>query len=76
MKAPRSLVGRPIDGLTLAERLESVGRWVALEIYSPDTLPLRTIHAEGSTAVECAEQLVSKGLDPAKFEFQLLHPPY
>ena len=76
VKRESTLVGRPIDGLTLAERLDHVGRWVALEIYSPQTLPLRQIAAEGSTAAECATQLAERGLNPAKYEFQMLKRPY
>jgi hypothetical protein len=69
-------VGRPIDALTLAERLDHSGRWVALEVYTPQTLPLRTIQAEGSSASECAAELSLHGLDPARFEYLLLKPPY
>jgi hypothetical protein len=65
-----------VDGLTLAERLDHVGRWVALEIYTPQTLPFRTIEAEGSSATDCASQLSARGLDPSHFEFLLLKPPY
>jgi hypothetical protein len=71
-----TLIGRPIDGLTLAEQLAHCGRWVALEIYTPQTLPLRTIEAEGESVAECIAQLTGRGLDPGHFEFQLLQPPY
>jgi hypothetical protein len=70
------LVGRPFDGLTLPERIEHSGRWVALEIYTPQTLPLRTIEAEGASAAECAAQLAARGLEAARFEYFLLKPPY
>jgi hypothetical protein len=53
-----------------------VGRWVALEIYTPQTLPLRTVEAEGSSAAECAAQLSARGLNPSHFEFLLLKSPY
>lgn len=76
MKTAASLLGRPIDGLTLAERLNHTGRWIALELYSPETLPLREIAAEGASAGECAEQLAARGLNPAKYEFQMVRPPY
>jgi len=76
LKPAVSLVGRPIDGLTLAERLDSAGRWVALEIYTPETLPVRQIAAEGSSSGECAARLNEQGLDPANYEFQVLRPPY
>ncbi len=49
---------------------------MAIEVYSPQTLPLRTIQADGSSPGECVEQLAERGLDPAKYEFQLLHSPY
>ena len=76
MTTASNLVGRPFDGLTLAERLDHAGRWVALELYTPETLPLREIAAEGATAEECAGQLAARGLDPSKYEFQLVRPPY
>ncbi len=71
-----SLVGRPLDGLTLAEQIAHSGRWVALEIYTPQTLPLRTIEAEGASVAECVAQIAARGLDPAHYEYQLLQPPY
>jgi len=60
----------------LAEREDHVGRWVALEIYTPQTLPLRTIEAEGATQSECIAQLKSRHLDPTHFEYLLLKSPY
>jgi len=56
--------------------LDHLGRWVALEIYSPQTLPLRTIEAEGVSALQCAAELSARGLDPGHFEFVLLKSPY
>jgi hypothetical protein len=76
VKQDSTLIGRPIDGLTLAERLDHVGRWVALELYSPKTLPLRKIAAEGVSAAECVAQLAMRGLNPADYELHLLKPPY
>lgn len=76
MKTASTLLGRPIDGLTLAERLDHAGRWIALELYSPETLPLREIAAEGASAGDCMRQLTTRGLDPAKYEFQMVRPPY
>ena len=49
---------------------------MALELYSPQTLPLRRIEAIGDSAAECARQLAERGLDPRRFEFTLLKPPY
>jgi hypothetical protein len=69
-------IGRPLDSLTLKERWQFAGYWVALELYSPERLPLRTIEALAPSAKECAEQLQARGLDPARFEFSALSQPY
>ena len=69
-------IGRPVDQLTLPERLALAGKWVAMELYTPQTLPLRTIEALARSAPECIEQLQSRNLDPANFEFQMLRRPY
>jgi hypothetical protein len=70
------VIGRPLDSLTLKERWQFAGYWVALELYSPARLPLRTIEALAPSAKECADQLRSRGLDPAGFEFSALPQPY
>lgn len=69
-------IGRPLESLTLAERWELVGAWVALELYSPLTLPLRTMEAVGASIEECRTQLASRGLNPSQYEYQLLPQPY
>jgi hypothetical protein len=69
-------LGRNPDRLTLAERLALAGKFVALEIYSPDTTPLRRIEAIGDSAADCVRTLRSRGLDPRRFEFQRLARPY
>jgi hypothetical protein len=69
-------VGRPVDSLTLKERWQLAGFWVALEIYTPDRLPLRTIEALAPSATECAAQLQHRGLDATRFEFSALPQPY
>ncbi len=71
-----SVLGRAPEQLTLEERRALAGRWIALEIYTPETLPLRRIEALGATVEECVEMLRRRGLDPAKFEFTPLKPPY
>lgn len=63
------LIGRSPEQLSLDERRLLTGFWVALEIYTPETLPLRRIEAIGRNVVECAKQLKSRGLDPRNFEF-------
>jgi hypothetical protein len=71
--AQRAL-GRSPDRLTLDERALLVGKYIALEIYSPDTLPLRRIEAIGDSLSECIRMLKARGLDPLRFEFTQLHP--
>ena len=75
-KDPKQAIGRSPDRLTLEERLALVGKYVALEIYSPDTLPLRRIEAIGDSPQDCIGQLAGRGLDPLQFEFTRLAPPY
>jgi hypothetical protein len=65
------VVGRAPDQLSLAERASMRGRWIALEIYSPSTLPLKRIEAVGSNPAECAAELQRRGLNPMEFEFSL-----
>ena len=67
-------IGRSPDRLSLDERAALVGKWIALEIYSPATLPLRRIEAIGDNLAECVTMLRSRGLDPTHFEFSILHP--
>jgi hypothetical protein len=70
------VLGRNPDRLTLAERLALAGKYIALEIYSPDTIPLRRIEAIGDSTAECLRTLRSRGLDPRQFEFVRLARPY
>jgi len=72
----RDYAGRAVDGLNLEERLELAGKWIALELYSPSTLPLRIIAAVGDSARACIEALKAKNLDPAKFEYLPMRSPY
>jgi hypothetical protein len=69
-------IGRSPERLTLEERDRLTGKWVAMEIYSPETLPLRRIEAIGDSIEDCVRMLVRRGLDPKRFEFSLLEPPY
>ena len=73
---PSSAIGRNPDSLTVPERLALTGKYIALEIYSPATIPLRRIEAIGDSVAECVRVLRSRGLDPSCFEFTRLHPPY
>jgi hypothetical protein len=69
-------IGRGPEQLSLRERLELAGKFIALEVYTPEALPLRRIEAIGDSIEECARMLGSRGLDPRKFEFVRLPAPY
>lgn len=75
-KDPKRAIGHAPEDLTLEERLALAGKIVALQIYTPDTLPLRRIEAIGDSAGECVAQLRARGLDPVNFEFIRLGRPY
>lgn len=70
------LLGRSPDQLTLRERHALAGKWIALELYSPAVLPLRKIEGVGASARECIQAIESRGLDPSKFEYVQMPPPY
>ena len=46
-KDPQQAIGRSPDRLSLDERRALIGKYVALEIYTPEDLPLRRIEAIG-----------------------------
>jgi len=73
---PKQAIGRAPERLTLEERLALTGKFIALEVYTPEALPLRRIEAIGDSVDECVSQLVHRGHDPARFEFLRLEPPY
>lgn len=73
---PVQAMGRAPENLSAEERAALTGRFIALEVYNPKTLPLRTIEAIGDSAEECVRHLSARGLDPRKFEFIRLQPPY
>ncbi len=73
---PNNVVGRAPERLTLDERHALAGKFIALEIYTPKTLPLRRIEAIGDTPEDCIRQLAARGLDPRNFELVRLTPPY
>jgi len=72
----RSFLGREPERLSLPEREALAGKWIAFEIYSPKTLPLRRIEAMGDSVEDCIRQLGERGLDPRQFEFEALKWPY
>ena len=75
MQAERVLGCSP-DRLTPVERTALAGKWVALELYTPQTLPLRKIEAIGDSPTDCARRLTARGLDPNNFEYSMVSPPW
>ena len=75
-KDPKKAIGHAPEDLNLDQRLALTGKLIALEIYSPATLPLRRIEAIGDSVGDCVAQLRARGLDPENFEFSRLPPPY
>jgi hypothetical protein len=74
-KASREMdeaIGRAPELLTLEQRHKLAGLYIALEIYSPATLPLRRIEAIGESVADCARMLKSRGLNPTDFEYTRL----
>ena len=63
------IIGRSPERLSLDERRYIAGLWIALELYTPETVPLKRIEALGASVVECIRQLQQRGLDPRGFEF-------
>jgi hypothetical protein len=76
VKDAGQVLGRNPDRLTPAERQPLTGKYIALEIYSPEAAPLRRIEAIGDSIAECIRTLRSRGLDPARFEFTRLPAPF
>jgi len=72
----KKILGRSPERLTLEEQQALAGKFIAMEIYSPETLPLRRIEAIGDSVEECIKQLAARGLDAKKFEFSRLKAPW
>jgi hypothetical protein len=66
------LLGRAPEKLSLEERGRLAGKWIALEIYTPVTVPLRRIEAVGASVADCVAELSRRELDPRDFEFRLM----
>lgn len=69
-------LNRSPERLSLEERFALAGKFVALEVYTPDAIPLRRIEAIGDSAAECIQGLKARGLDAARFEFVQITRPY
>ena len=72
----KDFIGRSPDSLSLPERAALTGRWIALERYTPATLPLRIIEALGESPAECIQQLTARGLPAVNYEFVPIMPAY
>ncbi len=68
----QSYLGRNPDELTLPERSRLTGKWLALELYSPENLALRRIAALGDTPEACQAALREQGKEPADFQYILM----
>lgn len=66
------MIGRAPERLSIEERGALAGKWIALEVYTPATLPLKRIEAIGASVVDCVTQLQERGLDPREFEFTMM----
>ena len=67
-------IGRSPDSFSLKERLALAGKWMAFELYTPKTLPMRLIEAIGDSPSDCIRMLRARGRDPRHFEFTPLKP--
>jgi hypothetical protein len=75
-KDSEQAIGRSPDRLSLDEHIRLAGKYIALEIYTPEALPLRRIEAIGDSLEECVRMLKKRGLDPGNFEYTRLPNPY
>jgi hypothetical protein len=69
VRTPEALIGESPERLTLPECERYAGWWMALELYTPETLPLRLVEALGRSSTDCIAQLNKRGLAPANFEY-------
>jgi hypothetical protein len=76
LKTAADWIGRELDRLSLTEQLALAGRWIGLEIYTPEKLPLRRIAAVGDSAADCIRQIAARGADPRAYEFRPYNRPY
>lgn len=65
-------LGKNPEELTLAERNQLAGKWLALELYSPANLAPRRIAAVGDSAEACRMTLRARGLEPGNFQYILM----
>ena len=63
MKNVEEAIGRPPETLALPERTRLAGKYIAMEIYSPEVLPLRRIEAIGDSVHTDLKGAAGYGLD-------------
>jgi hypothetical protein len=68
---PADCLGKAPEALTLKQRMALAGKWIALELYTPETLPLKLIDAIGDSAADCIRQLEARGQNPRGYEFSV-----
>ena len=73
---PARAMGRAPEQLSLPEAQALAGKFVALEVYTPKTLPLRRIEAIGDEPEDCLRQLAASGRDPLRYELTRLKAPF
>jgi hypothetical protein len=83
----KGLIGRRVEELGLAERIQYANQFVAFRLYSPPVkvqrdgmefvdVRERRVEAAGKSIQECEAQLRRRNLNPTEFEFTILKPPY
>ena len=73
---PQRAIGQSVEELALEERIRLGGKHIAREIYTPESAPHRRIEAIGDSVEACVRMLRERGLDPRRFEYTRLNPPY
>ena len=73
---PRKALGQSPERLSVGQLTALAGYVIAVELYTPETAPVRTIEAIAETAEECVAELAARGLDPKRFEYTMLKAPY
>lgn len=68
------MINHEPERLTLEQQLALKGKWIALEVYTPATMPARRIAAIGDSPAACLRQLAARGVDPRQFELLLYRP--
>lgn len=73
---PAKVIGREPERLSLSEAIALAGQFVAIEVYTPESRPLRRIEAVAETPEDCIRELVSRGLDLRRYEITRFKPPF